>query len=103
MARVFNFTLASNDFTGDIIYYYDDVDLGTNTYNDAALQVKDENRSWNSYTYEDTKDHQIKYSFTSPIKITGVTGAALSTSLLIETINKIFSVNLDTKPVTSQL
>jgi hypothetical protein len=103
MARVFNFTSASNDFIGDIIYYYDVVDMGTNTHNDAALQVKDENGLWTSYTDEDTNDHQITYSFTNPIKITGVTGSALSTTLLIETINKIFNVNLYPNPVTSQL
>ncbi|MGK0453092.1 MAG: hypothetical protein ACJAYY_000550 [Paraglaciecola sp.] len=35
--------------------------------------------------------------------MSGVTGSALSTTLLIETINKIFSVNLYPNPVTSQL
>ena len=103
MARVYNFTSASNDFKGDIIYYYDDVDMGTNTHSDAALQVKDENGLWTSYTDEDTNDYQITYSFTSPIKIAGLTGSALSTALLIETIDKIFSITIYPNPVTSQL
>ena len=103
MARVFNFELASSSFTGKIIYYYDDVDMGTNTHSDAALQVKDENGLWTSYTDEDTNDYQITYSFTSPIKIAGLTGSALSTALLIETIDKIFSITIYPNPVTSQL
>jgi hypothetical protein len=103
MARVYNFTSASNDFIGDIIYYYDDVDMGTNTHNDTALQVKDENGLWTSYTDEDTNDYQIKYSFTSPIKITGLTGSALSAALLIQPINKIVSITIYPNPVTSHL
>ena len=103
MARVFNFASATNNFTGEIIYYYDDVDMGTITHNDAVLQVKNETDSWSDYADEDSDDHQITYTFNSPIQLKSVTASASTTTLSIEPVVEDFKMSLYPNPVISVL
>lgn len=103
MARVFNFASETNDFTGQIIYYYDDVDMGDITHDDAVLQVKNETGVWMSYTDEDTNNNKVTYTFASPIKIKSVTASASSTTLSIETLVEEMKITLFPNPVNSVL
>jgi len=103
MARVFNFTSALNDFTGKIIYYYDDVDMGNVTHDDTVLQVKSDTDLWNNYTDEDSEDHQVTYTFNSPINLKSVTASASTTTLSINPVAEYFEISIFPNPVTSTL
>tara|TARA_R110001592_G_scaffold69514_1_gene213369 strand:+ start:12073 stop:12927 length:855 start_codon:yes stop_codon:yes gene_type:complete len=88
IARVYNFASATSVFTGNIIYYYDDVDMSTITHGDAVLQVKNEFDSWTTYTDEDTDNNQVTYTFSSPIKIKSVTATASTTTLSLDVLTE---------------
>ena len=104
MARVFNFGSATADFTGRIIYYYDNVDMvGNNTHNNAVLQVKDDADMWMSYADEDANDNKVTYTFGSPIKLKSVTASASTTTLSVETLTEEIKIALFPNPVNSIL
>ncbi|RIA09308.1 putative secreted protein (Por secretion system target) [Flavobacteriaceae bacterium MAR_2010_72] len=103
MARVFNFASATADFTGKIIYYYDDVDMGTITHGDAVLQIKDDGDVWMTYSDEDANNNKVTYTFNSPIKIKSVTASASATTLSIESLTEEMKIAVFPNPVTSVL
>lgn len=103
MARVFNFMSAINNFKGAIIYYYDDVDMGDITHNDAVLQVKNDMDVWNSFPDEDSSNNQATYTFTAPIKIKSVTASASSTTLSINPVIEDLKISFYPVPVTTFL
>ena len=101
MARVFNFISATADFTGQIIYYYDAVDMGTIAHDDAVLQVKDDADMWISYADEDANNNKVTYTFTNPINIKSVTASASATTLSIETLTEEMKITIFPNPVNS--
>ncbi|RIA09307.1 putative secreted protein (Por secretion system target) [Flavobacteriaceae bacterium MAR_2010_72] len=103
MARVFNFASSTNDFTGKIVYYYDTIDMGTITHNDAVLQVKNDADAWSNYLDEDATDHQITYTFNSPVKLKSVTASASSTTLSINPMVEEMNIAIFPNPVRSEL
>ncbi len=103
MSRVYNFVSATNNFTGKIIYYYDDVDMGAITHDDVVLQVKNELDSWTTFADEDTKNNQLTYTFSSPIKIKSVTASASATTLIIDTLTENLKIKVFPNPVSSLL
>jgi hypothetical protein len=103
MARVFNFELASSSFTGKIIYYYDDVDLGTITHSDAVLQVKNDADIWMSYADEDSSNNKITYTFNSPITFKSVTASASATTLSIDSLTEEIKIAIYPNPVNTIL
>ncbi len=103
MARVFNFASATADFAGKIIYYYDDVDMGSITHGDAVIQVKDDADMWISYADEDANNNKVTYTFTNPIKIKSVTASASATTLSIETLTEEMKIAIFPNPVNSVL
>ncbi len=103
MARVFNFASATSDFTGKIIYYYDDVDMGAITHGDAFLQVKDDADTWMSYADEDANNNKVTYTFNSPIKLKSVTASASATTLSVETFTEEMKIAIFPNPVNSIL
>jgi hypothetical protein len=103
MARVFNFTSATADFTGQIIYYYDDVDMGSIAHGDAVLQVKDATDTWLSYADEDSNNNKVTYTFTNPVNIKSVSASASATTLSIETLKEEMEITIFPNPVNSIL
>jgi hypothetical protein len=103
MARVFNFELATSSFTGKIIYYYDDVDLGTITHSDAVLQVKNDTDIWMSYADEDSNNNKVTYTFNSPITFKSVTASASATTLSIDSLTEEMKIAIYPNPVNSIL
>ena len=103
MARVFNFELASSSFTGKIIYYYDDLDLGTITHSDAVLQVKNDADIWMSYADEDSSNNKITYTFNSPITFKSVTASASATTLSIDSLTEEIKIAIYPNPVNTIL
>ncbi|MDN3492730.1 phosphatidylinositol-specific phospholipase C domain-containing protein [Winogradskyella bathintestinalis] len=103
MARVFNFNSAVNDFTGEIIYYYDDVDLGNITHENAVLQIKNDSDIWNSYEDEDTDNNQITHTFESPIQLKSVTASASEITLGVNPVIENMTISVFPNPVTSEL
>ncbi|WP_338410704.1 T9SS type A sorting domain-containing protein, partial [uncultured Flavobacterium sp.] len=101
MARVFNFTSATADFTGQIIYYYDDADMGSIAHGDAVLQVKDATDTWLSYVDEDSNNNKVTYTFTNPVNIKSVTASASATTLSIETLTEEMKITIFPNPVNS--
>ena len=101
MARVFNFTSATADFTGQIIYYYDDADMGSIAHGDAVLQVKDATDTWLSYVDEDSNNNKVTYTFTNPVNIKSVTASASATTLSIETLTEEMKITVFPNPVNS--
>jgi hypothetical protein len=103
MARVFNFASATADFTGKIIYYYDDADMGSITHGDAVIQVKDDADMWISYADEDANNNKVTYTFTNPVNIKSVTASASATTLSIETLTEEMKIAIFPNPVNSVL
>jgi hypothetical protein len=103
MARVFNFISATADFTGQIIYYYDAVDMGSIAHGDAVLQVKDATDTWLSYADEDSNNNKVTYTFTNPVNIKSVTASASATTLSIETLTEEMKITIFPNPVNSVL
>tara|TARA_R110001592_G_scaffold69514_1_gene213368 strand:+ start:9375 stop:11624 length:2250 start_codon:yes stop_codon:yes gene_type:complete len=103
MARVYNFASATSDFTGKIIYYYDNVDLGTITHGDAVLQVKNDSDTWMSYADEDANNNKVTYTFNSPIKLKSVTASATATTLSIDVLNEELKIAIFPNPVNTVL
>lgn len=103
MARVFNFTSATADFTGQIIYYYDDADMGSIAHGDAVLQVKDATDTWLSYADADSNNNKVTYTFTNPVNIKSVTVSASATTLSIETPKEEMEITIFPNPVNSIL
>ncbi|MDN3492729.1 sialate O-acetylesterase [Winogradskyella bathintestinalis] len=101
MARVFNFASATSGFTGTIRYYYDDVDLGNITHEDAVLQIKDDTDTWSSYTDEDSNNNKVTYTFSNPIQLKSVTASASATTLSVDTLTEEMNINIYPNPVKS--
>tara|TARA_R110001606_G_scaffold6617_1_gene29698 strand:+ start:8467 stop:10041 length:1575 start_codon:yes stop_codon:yes gene_type:complete len=104
MARVFNFETAINNFKGEITYYYDDVDLGTVTHDNAVLQVKNDADLWNNFADEDTDtDNQIVHTFNSEIQFKSFTASASTTILSVNSLTENLEISMFPNPVSSVL
>tara|TARA_R110001606_G_scaffold6617_1_gene29697 strand:+ start:6220 stop:8373 length:2154 start_codon:yes stop_codon:yes gene_type:complete len=104
MARVYNFTSATANFTGKITYYYDDVDLvGNNEHTNAVLQVKNEADIWMSFADEDTNNNKVTYTVTNPIRIKSLTASSSNTTLSVESLLEEMKISLYPNPVNSIL
>lgn len=103
MARVFNFTSATNNFVGKIKYFYDDVDMGNITHENAVLQVKNETDAWETYVDEDSDNHKITHTFNTPIQLKSITASASTTTLSIDVVDENMKILMYPNPVSTQL
>jgi hypothetical protein len=102
MARVYDLASPSADFTGTIIYQYEDADQNSILDADAVLEVNVAGQ-WENYADSDGVDNSITHLFASAVKISSVTASSSAATLTVESIsdNQFFKVYPN--PVLSEI
>ena len=101
MERHYEMVEDLTDFTGTIVYNYEDADMNGLTHF-AALQILDTSGgSWMNYADEDTEDYTVTHAFDDAVQIKAVT--ANDATLSIETVDGNMNVSIYPNPTAAIL
>ncbi len=102
MSRVYDLASPSADFTGTIVYQYEDADQNSILDADAVLEVNVAGQ-WQNYADSDGVDNSVTHLFDSAVQISSVTASSSAATLTVESIsdNQFFKVYPN--PVVSKI
>jgi len=102
MLRVYDLAAPSADFTGTLVYQYEDADQNSILDTEAVLEVNVAGQ-WQNYADSDGVDNSVTHVFTSAVQISSVTASSSAATLTVESIsdNQMFKVYPN--PVVSKI
>ena len=102
MSKVFGFDQALTDFSGTIVYNYDDATMNGLNHDDISLFVYDGTSStWTEYADQDSEDNTVTYSFDGSVTMSKLTAGGFGT-LSIDESNS-YGIGVYPNPVSSSL
>ena len=102
--RVYTSTKLISDFTGSVVFNYDENDLNGLNENDLVLEVKSSDNTWSSYTGTvDTSNNTITYNFESNISFNSITASQSGSTLTIENLNLLDGIYIYPNPTADRI
>mgnify|MGYP005697443813 FL=1 len=102
--RVYTSTKLISDFTGSVVFKYDENDLNGLNENDLVLEVKYSDNTWSSYTGTvDTSNNTITYNFDSNISFNSITASQSGSTLTIENLNLLDGIYIYPNPTADRI
>jgi hypothetical protein len=102
--RVYTSTNLISDFTGTVVFNYDENDLNGLNENDLVLEAKSSDGSWTSYSGTvDPSNNFITYNFTSAVSFESITASQDGSTLTIENLNMLDGIYIYPNPTADKI
>ena len=102
--RVYTSTNLISDFTGTVVFNYDENDLNGLNENNLLLEVKSSDGSWTSYSGTvDPSNNSITYNFTSAVSFKSITASQDGSTLTIENLNMLDGIYIYPNPTADKI
>jgi len=102
--RVYTSTNLISDFTGTVVFNYDENDLNGLNENNLVLEAKSSDGSWTSYSGTvDPSNNSITYNFASAVSFSSITASQDGSTLTIENLNLLDGIYIYPNPTADKI
>lgn len=102
--RVYTSTKLISDFTGTVVFNYNEDDLNGLDENNLVLEAKSSDNTWSSYTGTvDPSNNTITYNFTSAVSFSSITASQDGSTLTIENLNLLDGIYIYPNPTANKI
>lgn len=102
--RVYTSTNLISNFTGTVVFNYDENDLNGIDEDNLVLETKSSDGSWTSYSGTlDTSGNTITYNFTSAVSFSSITASQDGSTLTIENLNLLDGIYIYPNPTANKI
>jgi hypothetical protein len=102
--RVYTSTSLISDFTGTVVFNYNEDDLNGLDEDNLVLEAKSSDGSWTSYSGTvDPSNNSITYNFTSAVSFESITASQDGSTLTIENLNMLDGIYIYPNPTADKI
>lgn len=102
--RVYTSTKLISDFTGTVVFNYNEDDLNGLDENNLVLEAKSSDGYWTSYSGTvDPSNNTITYNFTSAVSFSSITASQDGSTLTIENLNLLDGIYIYPNPTANKI